>query len=110
MVFAIRICLVGLLGLFTAGCITDENFGRSAEMLRGNPAMQRDAIDRCYQSASRWPASRKSEMARIMNLRSQSNVARIFCQRSIAGIVSGRVSYSELHTSNPRFVRVIQGR
>ena len=96
--------------IFVTGCVTETKYKQAQEIVRGSPAAKRDGVNKCYAGARRAPASRKAEMARIMNISSHSNVARIYCQRAFNGIADGRITYHDFRTKSPRFIRVIQGR
>lgn len=96
--------------LFLAGCMTESNYNRAQEIVRGSPAAKRDGVNKCYAGARRASPARKAEMAKIMNVSPRRDVARIYCQRTFNGVASGRITYSDFRTNSPRFIRVIQGR
>ncbi|EXL09271.1 hypothetical protein [Aquamicrobium defluvii] len=93
-----------------SGCVTESSYKQAQEIVRGSPAMKRDAINECYRGASRASPARKAQMAKIMNVSPRSNVARTYCTRAFNGIASGRISYEDFRIRSPRFIRVIQGR
>lgn len=93
-----------------SGCVTESSYKQAQEIVRGSPAMKRDAINECYRGASRASPARKVQMAKIMNVSPRSNVARTYCTRAFNGIASGRITYEDFRTKSPRFIRVIQGR
>lgn len=93
-----------------SGCVTESSYKQAQEIVRGSPAMKRDAINECYRGASRASPARKAQMAKIMNVSPRSNVARTYCTRAFNGIASGRITYEDFRTKSPRFIRVIQGR
>ncbi len=97
-------------GVILGGCVTESSYKQAQEIVRGSPAMKRDAINKCYSGASRASPARKAEMAKIMNVSPRSNVARTYCTRAFNGIASGRITYEDFRTKSPRFIRVIQGR
>src|SRR5690606_20789473 len=68
--------------LMLAGCVTESSYKQAQEIVKGSPAMKRDAIARCYRGTDRASAARKAEMAKIMNVSPRSNVARIYCTRA----------------------------
>jgi len=98
------------LSVTLAGCVTETSYNQARELVRGSPAMKRDAIERCYRRTNRASPTRKVEMAKIMNVSSRANVARIYCTRAFNGVASGRISYQDFRTKSPKFIRVIQGR
>ncbi|WP_341643293.1 hypothetical protein [Thauera sp. SDU_THAU2] len=54
--------------LFLAGCMTESNYNRAQEIVRGSPAAKRDGVNKCYAGARRASPARKAEMAKIMNV------------------------------------------
>ncbi|MCX8997800.1 hypothetical protein NOF55_11875 [Rhizobiaceae bacterium BDR2-2] len=93
-----------------SGCMTETRYNQAQELVRGSPALKRDAIERCYAGSNRSTPARKAEMARIMNVSPRSDVARIYCTRAFNAIASGRISYQDFRDRSPRFIRAIQGR
>lgn len=53
-------------GVILSGCVTESSYKQAQEIVRGSPAMKRDAINKCYSGASRASPARKAEMAKIM--------------------------------------------
>ena len=96
--------------LLLSACVTESSYNRAQEIVRGSPAAKRDGVERCYRGTSRVSATRKAEMAVIMNVSPRRDVARIYCQRAFDGIASGRITYRDFQTRNAKFIRVIQGR
>ncbi|ODA91904.1 hypothetical protein BFX40_02705 [Mesorhizobium sp. SEMIA 3007] len=98
-----------------AGCVSEENgYRQGQELLRGSPAMKRYAIDECYRHIRPTLAGHDAEwarnMAKSLNVRAGSNIARIWCTRAVNGIASGRVTSEDMRTLSPRFIRLMQGR
>ncbi|MBB5704253.1 hypothetical protein FHS76_004170 [Ochrobactrum daejeonense] len=106
----LRASAVGLMGLILSSCVSEGSYNQAQEAMRGSPALKRDGIARCYKGTSRASAASKAHMAKVMNVSSRSNVARIYCTRAFNGIASGRITYTDFRTRSPKFIRVIQGR
>jgi len=106
----LRTSVVVLTGLLLSACVTERSYNQAQEIVRGSPAMKRDAIERCYRGASQSSPARKAQMAKIMNVSPRSNVARTYCTRAFNGIANGRITYHDFQTRSPKFIRVIQGR
>lgn len=92
-----------------AGCVSETSYHQAQQLVRGSPAMKRDAIGRCHRGASHASPTRKAEMAKIINVSPGSNVARIYCTRAFNGIASGRITYEDFRSKRPRFIRIVQG-
>jgi hypothetical protein len=91
-------------------CVTETSYKQAQEVMRGSPAVKRDAIADCYRGAGRASPARKTQMAKIMNVSPRSNVARTYCTRAFNAVADGRISYQDFRTRSPKFIRVIQGR
>lgn len=96
--------------LVLAGCVTERSYGQAQEIVRGSPAARQDAINKCAKGVNDGSASRRAEIARIINVGPRSNVGRTYCARAFNGIASGRISYEDFRTRSPQFIRVVQGR
>ena len=93
-----------------AGCVTERSYGQAQEIVRGSPAARQDAINKCAMGVNAGSASRRAEIARIINVSPRSNVGRTYCTRAFNGIASGRITYEDFRKRSPQFIRVVQGR
>ncbi|CAD7023214.1 hypothetical protein REJC140_00131 [Pseudorhizobium endolithicum] len=96
--------------ILLSGCMTESRYNQAQEVIRGSPAAKRDVTNRCYEGANKASPARKAEMAKIMNVSPRSNVARTYCTRAFNAIAAKRITYTDLRTRSPAFIRAIQGR
>jgi hypothetical protein len=93
-----------------SGCQTNPSFERDQEIIGGSPAVKRRAVQNCYETAKKKSKSSKIAVAEAMNVSPKSNVDMIFCTRLIDAIASKKITYSDLNSGSPAFIRAMQAR
>ena len=102
-------------GLILAGCgVSPARYDAYQEGDRGSPAMRNQSVNQCVQNFSAKPLRTRQQVATLMNT-SVRSAPRLFCQRLVRGIASGRLSREDVNAGmrgqvTPGIVRVIQGR
>jgi hypothetical protein len=99
--------------LVSAGCSTG-NYDVARTALQGSPGLRSQTISNCGRMIDRKPLATRRNMATVMNT-STKNVSRLYCQRIIRAIASGRLTRADIQAGargqlTPNIVRVVQGR
>lgn len=112
--------LVLLGGCTSTQRITPQNinpvqYASAAEALKGSPALRRAEIQSCVTKARRYGPRQAESVRLVMNLSAGRDVEATFCQRAVASVVSGRLSYADYkalqaNQITPKFIRIMQGR
>jgi hypothetical protein len=95
--------------------LTPVQYAASTEALKGSPALRRAALQECATIARRSGARNISAMGVLMNLPPNRDPIPLYCQRMVAALTSGRITYADFQAirtmqATPKLVRVIQGR
>lgn len=95
--------------------MTPVQYAASTEALKGSPALRRATLQECAVIARRSGARNISAMAVLMNLPPNRDPIPLYCQRMVAALTSGRITYADYQAirtmqATPKLIRVIQGR
>jgi hypothetical protein len=112
--------LVMLGGCTSPQRITPQNinpvqYASASEALKGSPALRRAELQNCVAKARRFGPREIESVRLVMNLPTRQDVPTTYCQRAIAAVASGRLTYADYQAVRanqitPKLIRVIQGR
>ncbi|WP_353644512.1 hypothetical protein [Mesorhizobium sp. WSM2239] len=95
-----------------AGCATAGQQDANDQKLLKDPAARQQALNKCISIVKWWDPQVKHEVAEFMRI-STDKVPPVFCQRMMAGVMSGRITSKDMVAlrtgSATNFFKIIKG-
>ncbi|WP_394887262.1 hypothetical protein ACG873_20915 [Mesorhizobium sp. AaZ16] len=77
------------------GCATAEQQDANAQKLLKDPATRQQRLDKCISTVKWWDPQVKHEAAGLMRI-STDKVPSVFCERMVAGVMTGRITSKDM--------------
>jgi hypothetical protein len=110
-----RCNLIVLLGasLAVAACTSPALRSMDYKKNLADPTVKSTLLARCVSDFNRQSESHRANMAILMRT-AEKNASSVFCKRLVDGIASGRITASDIETTNskhlsPKVLKVIMG-
>lgn len=100
--------------LMLSGCVSSTQYSAVSEAVKGSPELRREGVETCVRDNRSTP-EQKEMMRKLMNLSPGSNAVRVGCERLMAALGSGKLSYDDYRglqfgQITPQLIRILQNR